>query len=401
MNINKSLVFKIAYIAIIAIFFSIGAFAQTHFSGFAGTAGNIKSSQDSDKPHITIDGVFAGQLDLFGTLQLRAGATIHTSDLITGNVFQDVPAFFSLDELSATLRFPCNHATRYISLFAGEMESIGSDIFLQRHFGIQPISSRISETWLGVRDSVIYPFSGLGLAYTLRLKTPHAFGAHVYMNEIEKQKRINTDLRYSGIFPALSIDFSFGFGFPISSSEASGESSMTLNQRIQFHAGTSLLIGSKHTATLYLQAGITKVILNTQEGEKPLNLSDIYFLMEPRFRANFMNFHFALFNFPEDTIADLFFISNTLGCNLAIFAENIHAGIFNFTVGGHLTVSAHDASLANFNKITPHNLSFQLSPFVEASLFRGTILSRLTMDFMKITEIHKTIKFTLGYATTL
>lgn len=401
MNTNKNLVLKSAITIFITVFLSSMTFAQTHFSGFSGAAVNIKGVQESSRPHFTIDGVFAGQFDILGRLQLRAGATIHTTDLLSGEFFQNVPASFNLDEFSATLRFPCTQVTRYISLFVGEMESIGSDIFLQRHFGIQPISSRISETWLGVRDSAIYPFSGFGLAYTLKLKTPQAFGAYVYMNEKEKQKRINADLRFGGVFPVASLDFSFGFGFPILSNDTSGTSTMSLNQRIQLHVGTTALIGNKHTATVYVQAGITRVILNAQEEEKPFSLSDIYFLIEPRFKANFMNFHFALFNFPESAVTDLFFVSNTLGCNLAIFAENIHAGIFNFTVGSHLTVSAHNASLDKFNEITPQNLSFQLSPFVETPLFRGTLMGRLTMDFMKIKEIHKTFKFTLGYTTTL
>lgn len=395
---NTQLIFKSVAIIFIALFFPSAMYAQTHFSGFAGAAGNLGSSQEPNAPQVTIDGVFFGQLDLFGKVYLRTGVTIHTEDLFSGEMFQNVPALFTLDEFSVTLRFPHTHVTHYISPFMGEFESVGSDIFLQRHFGIQPISSRISETWLGIRNSAIYPFSGMGLAYTAKLRTPQAFGAWVYVNEKIGQKYVNADFRFGGVFSIVSLDFSFGAGFPLL---LGGGNSGTSNQQIQLHTGTTILIGNRHNATLFLQAGITKIGLSPPKDEGPINLSDIYFLIEPRFKTDFINIHFTLFNLPKETVSDLFFISNTIGANLAIFVENIHAGFFRFTIGSHLTVSAYDSTLDKFNEITPQKLSFQLSPFIETPLFRGTLMSRFTIDFMKIAEAHKNIKFSLGYKVSL
>ena len=401
MNANKNLVFKSAAVAAALLFSSPIVFSQTHFSGFAGVAGNIGTEKDSGKVQLTTDTFFAGQLDLFGKVQMRAGATVHTANLISQDVFQSIPASFTLDEFSLTLRLPCCHATRYLALFAGEYESIGSDLFLQRHFGILPIASRITETWLGLTDTVIYPFSGFGAAYVFKLRTPQAFGAYIYMNDRDDQSRINTDLRFGGVFPVITVDFSFGFGFPILIGDSGEETAVSLNQQIEFHAGTTLVVGNTHTANLFLQVGVNKVLLTTAEGEKPLQLSDLYFLIEPRFKADFMNFHFTLFNLPSRVMQDLFFVSNPLGCDLAIFAESIHAGVFNFTLGAHFTVSAYDTTLDNFSDFTTSDLSFRFSPFAETPLFKGTLMSRFTIDFMRFEEMHKTIQFSLGYKVQL
>ena len=103
---------------------------------------------------------------------------------------------------------------------------------------------------------------------------------------------------------------------------------------------------------------------------------------------------------PHQLTEDRFFITNPLGCNLAIFAENIYASIFNLTFGAHLTISAQ-GTLENFNDISTQDLSFRLTPFAETPIGNGTLMTRFTMDFMKFTEIHKSMKFTLGYRARL
>ena len=398
---KRIFVSKPATILTITLFFSSTVlFGQNHFSGFAGVAGNVGAGDD-DKFHLTTDAFFAGQFDLLGIVLLRAGATVRTSNLFSSEVFNRVPASFTLDELSITARFPCCHATRYVSLFAGEYESIGSDTFLRRHFGILPTGARFLEKRTGFVDTPIHTYSNLGASYILKLKTPQAFGLYFYANERDTQTRGSVDLRFAGVFPIVTLDFSAGIGFPIKTKEPEDKTSNPVTKSIEFHGGFSTLIGDHHTASLFLQLGVTKAILNPAETEKALQLSDTYFLLEPRFKVKSMNFHFALFNLPKETVQDLFFISNSVGCNLAIFADNIYSGVHNITFGAHITVSAKDISLDNFNSLTDKNLSFRVSPFVETPLHNGTLMSRLTMDFMEITRLHKTMKFTVGYKTKL
>lgn len=401
MRKKRTLVSKQAVVLALVLFFSSSLiFGKNHFSGFAGVAGNMGADDDGTF-QLTGDAFFAGQFDLLGMVLLRAGATVHTSNLVSSEVFNEVPASFTLDELSVTARFPCCHATRYVSLFAGEYESIGSDAFLRRHFGILPTVPRFLENWTGFADTAIYPFSSLGASYVLKLKTAQAFGLYFHANERDTQTRGNIDLRFAGVFSVVTLDFSAGIGFPMITKEPEGETASPVTKSIEFHGGLSTLIGNHHTASLFLQLGVTKAILNPAETEKALQLSDIYFLLEPRFRAKSMNFHFALFNLPRETVQDLFFISNSLGCNLAIFADNVYAGTLNMTFGAHTTVSAKDISLDNFNDLTDKNISFRVSPFIEIPFFDGTLMSRLTMDFMEITRLHKTMQFTVGYKTKL
>lgn len=401
MSTDKLFSYKGILAGILALFLSLSTiFAQAHFSGFSGVAGNIGATEEGDGAQFTADAFFAGQVDLFGVVMLRTGVSLRTSNLFSMDLFEDVPASFRLDELSLTARFPCCHATRYLSIFAGEHESLGSDLFLRRHFGILPTNSRLSETWVGLTDGAIYPFSDFGASYVLKLQTPQAFGLYFYTDSRENHLQGNVDLRFAGVFPLATIDFSAGVGFPITIQD-DGETSIGLNRKIELHTGLSTVIGNTHTASLFLQFGITKIFLNPDETQSVLKLSDLYFWIEPRFKADFMNFHFTMFNVPETTVQDLFYVSGPLGCNLAIFANNIYAGAFNFTIGTHLTISSQSITLDNFNSISSEDISFRVSPFMETPLFEGVLMGRFTIDFMEFEHMHKTMQFTLGYKTSL
>lgn len=401
MSINQFFSYKSLFAGILALFLSFSTiFAQVHFSGFSGVAGNIGATDNGSGAQFTADAFFAGQVDLFGVAMLRTGVSLRTSNLFSMNLFKEVPASLHLDELSITARLPCCHVTRYISIFAGEHESLGSDLFLRRHFGILPTNSRLSETWVGLTDGAIYPFSNFGTSYVLKLQSSHAFGLYFYANSREDQLRGNIDLRYAAVFPLTTVDFSAGVGFPITKQDAGG-TSISLNQKLELHTGLSTVIGNTHTASLFLQFGITKIVMNPEETQSVLKLSDIYFWLEPRFKADFMNFHFTMFNIPESTVQDLFYVSGSLGCSLAVFANNIYAGAFNLTVGAHITLSTQSITLDNINSISGKDISFRVSPFVETPLFEGTLTSRFTIDFMEFQQMHKTMQFTLGYKTGL
>ena len=419
MNTCKIVLPKSLIVSILILLFIFSeAFGQIHFTGFAGLAGNIGTEEGEDKAQLTADTFFAGQLDLFNIVLLRAGATVHTGNLFSDIFVNTVDAQFTLDELSVTAHFPCSHVTRYISVFAGEYESIGSDVFLRRHFGILPFASRLSENLAGTIDTNIYPFSNLGASYILKLKTPQAFGLYFYAGkrqlqqangenllppsdttEDEKILRGNVDLRFAGVFPFITVDFSAGLGFPIEKDEE--KASMSLNQRLEFHTGLSTVIGNTHTVSLFLQFGITKIILNPLDDQKSLSLSDLYFWIEPRFKIEFMNFHFTLFNLPKETIHDMFYLSGSLGANLAVFANNIYAGPLTLTTGAHLTISTQNIDLAEMNNVSSDNMSFRISPFIEIPFFEGMFMSRFSINFMEFEKMHTSIKFTLGYKTKL
>ena len=50
-----------------------------------------------------------------------------------------------IDEFSIIKRGVLNDSSNYFSVFMGTYDPIGSDIFLQRYFGITPIASKIAD----------------------------------------------------------------------------------------------------------------------------------------------------------------------------------------------------------------------------------------------------------------
>ena len=109
----------------------------------------------------------------------------------------------------------------------------------------------------------------------------------------------------------------------------------------------------------------------------------------------------ASINIPKETIQDMFYLSSSLGANLAVFANNIYAGPFTLTTGAHLTISTQNVGLSEINDVSSDNMSFRVSPFIEIPFFEGMFMSRLSIDFMKFEKMHTSIKFSLGYKTKL
>ena len=126
--------------------FSANMFSAA-FSGYAGIKGDITSNEASEKfdPIMNMKAYFAGELDFSPQFLVRAEFSIQTADVLDTGLFEETDAVFCIDEFSATYIKPFLGITQYISAFIGTFEPIGTDVFLQRHFGIQPITSMITE----------------------------------------------------------------------------------------------------------------------------------------------------------------------------------------------------------------------------------------------------------------
>ncbi|MBO5137665.1 MAG: hypothetical protein J6B81_04110 [Spirochaetaceae bacterium] len=388
--------------AILPIFFAftICVSAETFFNGYSGAVATIQPIKDQ-KPELTAQAFFTGQFDISGLFQIRAELSINTEDIINNGLFQNTPAFFTINELSATAKIHSAGTMHLITAFAGSFESIGSDLFLRRMFGIQPVGAKLTESWLGLNSSSIYSFSGLGLAYGMKLNGPHAFGAYIYRDKTEKNLSFNGDVRYAGIFDFISIDAAFGIGLPFETEDSAGNNVILLIRTVDLHGGITLLIGNRYTTSIFLQGGIKQLRLNPNEEEKVLKLSDLYFILEPRFTTKNMHFHFSLFNIPETMAKDLFYISNPLGCNLSIFSDKVQLGKLNLTVGGHLTLSATNTTLENFNEISNDSLELQIAPFASTELFGGILNLAAKIDVLNIINWHESFQFIAGYKVQL
>lgn len=398
-NTNKT----VTIIAICILFFSsaISASAEAFFSGYSGAAITANPTETLQKPQLTGQAFFAGQFDLSGIFVFRTELSVQTDNIFSHGLFQDTPASFSIDEISVTTRFKTRTASHFFAIFLGEYESIGSDLFLQRQFGIRPFGSKIMETWLGLNGTAIYPFSGAGLTYTVRFQYPTALGAYFYVNEKDSLINLNTDIRFAGIFNNAVFDIAIGASFPIETKDSSGKNVFLLIRTMDIHSGFSLLLGNRYSTSLFLQGGIHKLRVNPKQNEHVLKLSDLYFIIEPRFVGKRLQFHFSLFNIPQDMAEDLFYIQNPMGCNLTVFSDNLQIGMFNTTIGSHFTLSAQDKTLSDINTIRTENLAFQIAPFLSTRIFGGTLNTSIKLDVLDLKEWRDSFKFTLGYKVQL
>lgn len=401
MNKKRFLKSLITFVSLFLVFTIFPLYADVFFSGYSGVAASVKPIKNQKKPSLTAEAFFAGQFDFSDVFLLRTEISVKTDDILSNGIFKDTPALFSIDELSASTKFNTDKSFQMASIFLGEYESIGSDLFLQRQFGIKPIGSMLSETWLGLNGTTIYPFSGLGLAYTIRYLSPNAIGTYFYANEKEDVLNLNLDFRYAGVADRAILDFAFGAGFPIETKDSKGEDVVLLIRTMDLHTGFSLLLGNRHTTALFLQGGIKRLRLNPNEEEKILRLSDLYFLIEPRFATKKLDFNFTLFNIPQKMAEDLFYISNPLGCNLAIFSNNVQMGMFNFTLGTHITISSPDTTLNTINTLSTDSLSLQVAPFAQSQVFGGTLNVAMKLDLLHLKEWYESFMFTAGYKVQL
>ncbi|MBO5236471.1 MAG: hypothetical protein J6B32_05110 [Spirochaetaceae bacterium] len=378
-------------------------FAETFFNGYSGAIASIQPTEESLIPDMSMEAFLAGQFDIGGIFQLRTEISIETEDILDYGVFQDTPAIFSIEELSLTTRFRTDSTSHFITLFLGEYESIGSDLFLRRQFGIQSITPKITETWKGISGNAIYPFSGLGGSYVTKFAIPMALGAYIYVNNKDDVMSSSADIRFAGVYRYGAYDFSGGITFPFETQDATGDNVILLIRTVDLHAGFSFIIGKRYTSALFIQAGINRIRMNPNESkdEKVLKLSDLYFFVEPRFVTKKLNFHFSLFNIPVDMAEDLFFISNPLGCNLTVFADNISLGKLNLCIGSHITVSSPDVTLEKINTLSKDNLALQLAPFISSNVFGGTLNIAAKIDILNISNWKESFMFNAGYKVML
>ena len=185
------------------------AIETPYFSGCAGFMATLANETDSDdfSPEFNADNFFSGQLDFSGKVLLRCDLYLQAGNLFDSTIFDNDAnpnnAKFRIEELSGTYTINGESTKHYISLFRGRYEPIGSDIFLQRQFGIPEISSLITKSWHGLSGSSIYPFYATGLSYVMHPDSNFAVGLYVYKNEattsldsFESQDSFNWDFIY-------------------------------------------------------------------------------------------------------------------------------------------------------------------------------------------------------------
>ncbi len=400
---NRKHIFLLA-----AIFsFSTGLFAATSFSGYAGGKLNYAANEKAEAydPDLKLQAFFAGQFNFSQNIWSHLEFSINTDDLLAQSIFHETESLFQIDEISLICRANMYSNANYFSVFMGTYDPIGSDIFLQRYFNIKPINSKLTESYLGLAGSILYPHFGIGIADVIKLyNEPLAFGGYVYSNhEDEDYYVLNTDLRFATVLSYFTCDFAGGLGIPLAD-KYRGEDVIIAVEKVYWHAGTTILIGNNFTHSLFMQAGIYNASFKAKQDSSIVSPDDIYILFEPRILIANSHLNITFYSLPEKTAKELLFVNDTLGLNFNAYAESSLLGSNSLTYGAHACLSLIDKTFQDLKDIqdfTTDNINVTVTPYVETQFLSGQLHLQATvrvMDFMRERAGHA-LSVDLGYRT--
>ena len=328
---------KIKAILLISTVCLFNIYATSSFSGLAGAKINYSGNTIDSKynPDLKLQAFFAGQFNFSDNIWGRTEFSLDTGDFINENILQETSSMFQIDEISLNFRGNLGKSINYFSIFLGTFEPIGSDVFLQRYFGIKPIASKITESWLGLSGSILYPQRGFGISDTLKfINKPIAINLAAYINSDENDTFVyNTDLRFSTNLRYFTFDVLCGIGLPFGN-KYTDENYIFVVEKIYWHAGTNILIGNDYTQSLFIQAGIFNASF-TGKNNFDWAKKNIYLLFEPRFNLDKLNCDITLYNIPENNVKELQHIDDVLGVNINLYSENVKIKNNSFTIGFH------------------------------------------------------------------
>ncbi|MBR1640371.1 MAG: hypothetical protein IJ688_13385 [Treponema sp.] len=399
--------FKKKHLIFAALLAASSLYASTFFSGYAGGKLNFSGNSESSQydPDLTMQAFFAGQFNFSQNSWAHLEFSVDTQDLLTESIFEKTNAGFQIDELSYIIRGNLSNSSNYFSVFMGTYDPIGSDVFLQRYFSIEPIASKLTESYMGLAGSILYPQFGFGMADILRFHSlPMALGGYVYLNHTDEDYFVlNADLRYACVYRYFTCDFAAGIGIPLAN-QYKGEDVIIAVDTLYWHAGTTLLFGNNYTNSLFVQAGLYNVAFSAKNTVTIISPDNIYLLFEPRFV--FQNFHlnFSLYSIPENTADKLLFVDDTLGLDINLYSTNIMLGPLTFTAGTHLSFSIPEKTFIDFSapaKLLENGYNINFTPYVSTPFLSGELHIQGKVEIMKIAAGNTANAFSvdLGYRT--
>ena len=402
-------------IVIIAAFLAVSSlYAATVFSGYAGGklnySGETKADQQYD-PDLKLQAFFAGQFNFSQNTWAHMEFSVETNDLMTSNIFDYSPveknAAFQIDELSYIIRGNLSNSANYFSLFMGTYDPIGSDVFLKRYFSIEPIASKLTDSYMGLSGSVLYPQFGFGFADILRMHTlPMAFGGYVYLNQKDNTGDdyfvLNTDLRYACAYRYFTCDFAVGAGVPLAN-QFNGQDVFIAIDKVYLHGGTTMLFGNNYTKSIFMQAGLYNIAISANR--QHISDKDLYLLFEPRYVSQSFHINLSLYSFPAETTDKLLFVDDTLGGDLNMYSTGLMLGNLNLTIGGHLSFSIPDKNIFNFDKpeeLLADGYNIDFTPYITAPFISGELHLQAKVKLMYFSENRAAdaFSFDLGYRST-
>ncbi|MCQ2586735.1 MAG: hypothetical protein MJ174_01375 [Treponema sp.] len=399
---------------VIAIFAFTTIFSISNITAESFLTGNVgacldytaeKNLSNEYDPNVNLNAYFEGQFNFSENFWGHLGMSISTDNFVASGLFQEIPSFFEIDELSLVYRSTYQNFSNYFGAFLGYFDPFGSDIFLQRYLGSTAISSKISTSWLG-RDATPYPQYGIGISDVAKLNAaPIAIGTYFYFNDREPTYSyfLNADLRIAGLYRYCTFDTSFGVGFLKS---GSGTSILSID-KVTLHGGATILIGNKYTQSLFLHTGIYNLIAETGS---PITFTsdDFYFFVEPRFVFNYLNLNTCFYYMPDDNTKDAMdFVYQNLGANIDIYTDSLAIGDKNCTIGFLTSIAFPGKKIDDlFTSFTTFiqstdDVDLYLTPYFSTTFLSGTFSTQLDVNLMGFfrpsTEWYEHIGFKAGY----
>lgn len=435
----KNRLLSATFLILITNFFPVSA--EFFFSGESGIQTEFNDSE------MNLRAFMEAQLNLTENLFLRTEFSIVAEDVLDGGIFEDSAGLFKFSEASLNYQIPTGSKTHFLTVFAGNVDPVGSDRYLRHMFGISKITSPLMESFVGSDGGKIYGFDGYGAGYSVRFAAfPIALGAYLYKHDFyddDKDKTYaepNFDFRMATASKYFTLDMAFGAGFPLQDKDDTD--AFIYIDYINLHAGATVLVGNSGTNSLLVQAGFSDLKYRSVGDIADVSTEDLFLIFEPRIKLPAGGASLTLFNIPEDrifsekTILDYFdsegnemelvfgynnytFIEETLGVALtayndtfSLFGKNIRLGMcgmmsFKENSGKdnpdtELEHMKYLDDLKKFPKLLGDYSVIKLSPFVSAELLGGNLSATLQI---RVTEFKddkgKAVKFTLGYKKTL
>jgi hypothetical protein len=379
-------------------------FANTFFSGYAGGKLNFSTVEDSEKysPIINFQGFIKGQFNFSENLWSHCELSLDTDNLISESLLHGVDSKFRIDELSLIAKKRFEGKTNFYGTFIGTLDPIGTDVFLKRYFSIADISSKLTESWLGLEGSLLYSHFGIGISDVLRFnRKPMAAGIYLYANKDENDNNfINVDLRYACVYRYFTFDVACGLGIPTQFNNTF----VQMMKESCLHAGLTTHIGNNYTNSLFLQMGMFNAPI-TSFASKQI-LSDTYFLIEPRFKFGDIRIHLSAYSLPQKTVDKLFFVDNSMGASVNLYSDAITFFPRRSTMGILASYSFPNKSvveLKDIKNIADWESEIIVTPYFSTGFLNGELHVQTKINFMKFAALKWYDAFTvdLGFKTSL
>ena len=392
------------------------AFESPYFNGYTGFLAGIQNEYDSEKfdPAFTGETFFAGQIDFGGKLFLRGEFYAKANDIFEYDSLNgDTPnSYLRVEEVSATYTVNSAHASHYISLYYGNFEPVGSDLFLQRQFGIKPIRSSFTDSFRGLAGASYSPLYAQGIGYVFHPEGNFAAGINLYKNKAAEDKNqddvLNLDLRLASLVGISTIDFSAGLALPSEVNNDDNDALVYIKD-LQLHGGLNFLVGNRNTTSLLIQSGVNKYILrkSSASGSDRLELKDVWAFIEPRAHGKYISINTSGFLFSEEAAEDMIFLRNIIrrypgtesifGANLNICTNKLYVGATRLSVGTHTTFAVSRIDPDGDDK-TENSLC--LSPYAGIEILGGTLNASISVNLLDLkSDPEKSYSAAIGFKT--